>query len=119
MSVKPPVGLEAKGQRFWSDITKVYDLGPHELLMLEDCCREADLIDRLEQDLAAAELVVKGSMGQPVASPLVTEIRQHRSTLARLIAALKLPADDGGAAAERSSAARKAANARWGARRGA
>jgi hypothetical protein len=54
-------------------------------------------------------------MGQPVAAPLVTEIRQHRATLARLLGTLKLP-DESSTQEARSSAARKAAQARWGAR---
>jgi hypothetical protein len=41
------------------------------LRILVDACREADIVDRLEATLADAELMVKGSMGQLVASPLV------------------------------------------------
>jgi hypothetical protein len=123
-TAKPPTGLGDKAMAVWKATTADFDLRADELQVLEDCCREVDLIDRLEAALAGADLIVEGSMGQPVASPLVTEIRQHRATLARLFASLKLPADAGSESErqhERSSAARKAAQARWGtgARRGA
>lgn len=113
--VKPPAGLGSKARAVWTDLTETYEFRADELRVLEDSCREIDLIERLDEELKTADLVVKGSMGQPVSSPLVTEIRQHRATLARLFAALKIPAETDTPAA-RSSAARKAANARWGAR---
>jgi hypothetical protein len=112
-----PSNLGAKSRRVWDDITSQFDLRADELRVLEDCCREIDLIERLEQALQGSDLLVEGSMGQPVASPLVTEVRQHRGTLARLFASLKLPEDagtSGRSQEERSSAARKAAQARWG-----
>ncbi|MBP2341112.1 hypothetical protein JOF41_007366 [Saccharothrix coeruleofusca] len=124
MANSRPANLGAKARAVWDDITGSFDLRADERRVLEDCCREIDLIERLEAELRGADLVVQGSMGQPVSSPLVTEIRQHRSTLARLFAALKLPEDAGSAdqaAQDRSSSARKAAQARWGTgkRRGA
>jgi hypothetical protein len=56
-------------------------------------------------------------MGQEAASPLVTEIRLHRSTLAGLLKHLKLPDLDGQTVRQsgrNSVSARKAAMARWG-----
>jgi hypothetical protein len=52
-----------------------------------------------------------------VINPLISELRQHRSTLASLLRQLKLP-DESVSAEARSTAARAAANARW-SRRGA
>lgn len=115
----PPDGLGDRSRDLWRQIVNVYDLRPDELRILDDACREAQLIDRLERQLEDAPLMVKGSMGQWVASPLVSEVRQHRSTLAGLLKRLDLPDDDVSAdsPAERSTKARAAANARW--RRGA
>lgn len=48
-------------------------------------------MEPLEAELSDAPLMVKGSMGQLVASPLVSEIRQHRMVLASLLKSLKLP----------------------------
>lgn len=112
----PPDGL-GEAQSIWRSIVNVYDLRPDELRILEDACREAQLIDRLEREISSqyAPLIVKGSMGQPVANPLVSEIRQHRMALAGLFRKLELPDDNvsGESPAERSVKARAAANARW------
>lgn len=118
----PPEGIVGAGLSLWRQIVNVYDLRPDELRVLEDACGEAVLIDRLRRALDdGAPLIVKGSMGQQVASPLMTEIRQHRATLAQLLGRLHLPDDpnevSSDSPAERSVKARAAANARW--RRGA
>lgn len=114
---RQPAKLGPAGRRLWREVVERYELRPDEARLLTDACREADIIDRLEAALADASLVVKGSMGQLVASPLVSEVRQHRSVLARLLKALNLP--DTPAEAERrhnavSEQARAAARARWG-----
>lgn len=112
-SIKTPTGLGAKAKRVWTEITSSYELRVDELRILEDACREIDLVERLEAELKGAKLIVHGSQGQPVANPLVQELRQHRGVLTRLFGALKLPDEDSGAG-ERSTAARTAAMARWG-----
>lgn len=109
----PPAGLGAKARAVWTRITKDYELRPDERRLLEDACREVDLIERIEKALSKGDLLVQGSMGQQVTNPLVAEVRQHRTTLARLFNQLHLP-DDGdelspGAA---SAAARDLANRR-------
>ena len=73
MAPRTPTGLGVSGRDLWSEIAGTYDLRPDERRLLEDACREADLIDRLESEINDPdhEMVVKGSMGQPVSSPLV------------------------------------------------
>lgn len=112
-----PRGLADGGQSLWDSIVPAYELRPDEVRILIDACREADIIERLESELIDAELMVKGSMGQLVASPLVSEVRQHRATLAGLLGKLKIPDSPAGAARKRavvSQNAVKAARARWG-----
>lgn len=112
---KAPEKLGAKARALWADVTGKYDLRSDELRVLEDACREIDLVERIESELRDGDLVVRGSQGQPVASPLVQEVRQHRAVLARLLGSLKLPDDEGGAGeGSQSAAARSAAAARWG-----
>ncbi|MEU0847726.1 hypothetical protein ABZ387_07125 [Streptomyces flaveolus] len=110
----PPEGLGAKALVVWNEISGGYDLRVDELRVLEDACREIDLIERLEGELRGAELIVVGSMGQPVANPLVQELRQHRGVLARLLGWLKLPDEEEPAKNNASASARQAAMARWG-----
>jgi hypothetical protein len=111
--VTAPTKLGKNSRKLWNETTEKYDLRPDELRVLEDACRQMDLVDRLEDALVGASLIVEGSQRQPVANPLVTEIRQHRATLQRLLGALKLPDEDGRATKSRSESAREAANARW------
>lgn len=110
--------FDPKAQELWDGITGVYSLRPDELRILEESCRESELIDKLEHELDGAELTVRGSQGQPVANPLVQEIRQHRQVLRGLLGSLKLPDDDEARAPANPSAAGRALVAnRW--RRGA
>ena len=112
MSKHPtPADLGTSGARMWAEISSRWDLRPDELRILEDACGEADLIDELKAAAKDAPKLVKGSQGQLVINPLISELRQHRATLASLTAKLALP-DENGAEA-RSTAARKAAQARW------
>jgi hypothetical protein len=119
MKVRAPAGLAKDGSALWRKITAGYELRTDELRLLEEACRETDLIARMETALASASLMTTGSMGQPVIHPFVGELRQHRNTLRGLLAALKLPdesaGDNGG---ELSAKNRAAAQARW-SRRGA
>jgi len=110
-----PEALGPAGLKVWNSVTTDYQLRPDELRILEDACREATLIDRINQELQESPLIAKGSMGQPVASPLVQEIRQHRAVFAQLMARLKLADEDGETpgGGDRSAQARRAANARW------
>lgn len=98
----------------WKGITDKYSLRVDELYVLESACREIDLIDEMVERQKREDLIGVGSMGQPVAAPLIAELRQHRTTFANFMKQLKLPDEDGRAAEQVSEMARKAANARWG-----
>lgn len=111
----PPEGLSEAGRAMWTDITGTYDLRADELRVLKDACFEADVVDQIQASLGS--FTVEGSQGQTVASPLLSELRMHRSTLSSLLKQLRLP-DASDTPESRSSAARDAANARW-SRRGA
>ncbi len=116
-SIRRPRNLGDQGSALWEAIAGVYELRPDERRILADACREADIIERLEDELAVSELMVTGSMGQMVASPLVSEVRQHRATLKTLLAALKIPDSPAGEARKKtvvSEKARAAVRARWG-----
>lgn len=112
---RPPTGLSAKSRKLWNDTIAVYDLDEHEYPILEAACRELDLITLMEKDLKGAPLMVRGSMGQEVANPLLTEVRMHRKAYIDFIGKLDLPEGEGAgeAVSPRTAAAQKAANARW------
>lgn len=111
-----PRGLNKAGRELWNAIVAQWSLRADELQILEEACGEVDLIAKLNAELRkkTTELTVRGSQGQPVANPLIQEVRQHRMTMRALLAQLKLPDDPAGAGAGgRSAQARDAAGARW------
>lgn len=126
-----PRSLGTAGKKLWQDIASEYELRPDEYRVLEDACQQADLVDFIAAAQRKEPLLIEGSQGQMVLNPLVSELRQHRTTLSNLLTKLKLPdlsaagedtvggdGDPKPAANDRATKARDAANARW-SRRGA
>lgn len=89
---EPPEGLGVAGAALWTSITAEFELAAHEQRLLADAAKTADELDWLGQALAGAEVMTLGSMGQPVANPLLGEVRGHRRLLAGLLGDLHLPA---------------------------
>lgn len=114
MTTPNPAGLGSNARILWAATTEKFELRSDELRVLEDACREVDLIDRMEAEIAGSGLMITGSMGQDRIHPLVSEIRQHRAVLAGLLRALKLPDDGAGVMNQQ----RSAGQASW-AKRGA
>ncbi|MDT5258509.1 MAG: hypothetical protein QOD10_3589 [Mycobacterium sp.] len=114
---RTPSGLSQKAARFWRDVVTNYRLRPDELRVLEDACREVDLVDTLRKAMASSPLFMTGSMGQQVINPIIPELRQHRATLATLLRFLKIPDGESGLGHTRSTQARDAAMSRWQKRR--
>lgn len=115
---KTPAKLAAGGRSLWSAVVGEYELRADELRILEHAARTVDLIDNMAAELAKADLMVPGSMGQSRPHPLLTEIRGHRALLASLLKQLDLP-DDNVPALSGSQKAGGAARARWRAANGA
>jgi hypothetical protein len=117
--VKPatPAGLGKPGGAFWRSTTAKYALRVDELVVLEAASRTLDILARLDEALVSAPLMVRGGQGQERENPLLSESRQTRGVLARLVRQLALPDDAtraDAAAVARTSHARAAAHARWG-----
>jgi hypothetical protein len=121
-----PSNLGDEALKFWAAVTKSYRMRPDELRLLEDACREIDIIEMLEAEKRKTRFraTVKGSMGQQVINPVLQEVRQHRVALASLMKQLKLvdlgAGEEGeeGHGGDLETSARKAAIARWGGGRG-
>lgn len=99
----PPDGLDAAGVRLWRAVTDIWELTEVELVLLGEAARCADLCDALEARVVADGPMVTDSRGTR-ANPAAVEVRQQRITLARLLAALRVPLDevDPGGAVPRS-----------------
>ncbi|QUW18884.1 terminase [Agrococcus sp. Marseille-Q4369] len=110
MAPSAPRGLGTTGRKLWRETVKRYELRTDELEILRAACGEADIIKSIEEALVDADLTTTGSMGQIVAHPLLSEVRQHRVTLASLLGRLKLPDEMG---AGETNQQRGAAQSRW------
>jgi hypothetical protein len=92
-SVEPPIDLREPGLRLWKPITDQYDLDEHELVLLREATRTVDLCDELEQSVRRDGATIESPQGLK-AHPGAVELRQQRIALARLMAALRMPAGD-------------------------
>jgi DNA polymerase III psi subunit len=117
MAKEAPDGLAEAGELLWSQIAGVYELRPDELATLEDVCRLTDMVAALEAAWAedGRPLTTKGSMGQLVTHPLISEIRTHRMARNALWRQMKLPDV---VAVPEANQHRAAAQSRWSAAHG-
>jgi hypothetical protein len=117
---KPPAGIHRHGRQLWKQIAHAVAQDDLELTAVErrwllSACQLTDRVAELEEAIDGADMVVPGYNGQPVAHPLLTEIRQHHLLISQTLARLKLdvPEDAGAIGVAGVNKARGAANKRW------
>ena len=88
-----PDGLEANGRKLWRSVLAVYELAPHELLLLDRAARCADRLARIDGLIAKTTPIVVGSVGQARPSPLYRQALEADLMLCKLLAELHLPAE--------------------------
>ncbi|MGO9382177.1 MAG: hypothetical protein ACLP4W_08775 [Mycobacterium sp.] len=87
----PPKGTKVNGRKLWDEVLSRYELEQHELALLREMVRTVDLLDELAAIVAREGTMTEGSW-DPRPHPAVIEARQSKIALARLTAALRLPA---------------------------
>jgi P27 family predicted phage terminase small subunit len=91
---EPPKGLRGAGLTLWErtvdGVEDGWKLDAHDLVVLEQCCRWADTIDRLQRRVDREGVEVDGSKGQRVAHPLLREVRMTRALLAANIGKVEI-----------------------------
>jgi hypothetical protein len=90
-----PAGTRAAGGRLWASVLEEYELEEHELSLLREAVRTADLLDRLDEEIRRDGPMVTSPQGVK-AHPAAVEARQQKIALARILAALRLPAGEEG-----------------------
>ena len=112
-----PKGLDATGRALWRSVTAGlpdgWELDERELAVLALAARQADDVAALERALKRDGVTVKGSTGQPRVNPLVSELRQARLAVGRLLGQLSLPDEQAQPRTEAGRRGQKAAQARW------
>lgn len=90
-----PASAGAAGRRLWASVLEAYELDEHERALLVEAVRTVDLLADLDSAVRRDGALVDSAQGTR-AHPAAVEARQQRVTLARLLAALRLPAGDVG-----------------------
>lgn len=115
-----PDGLGDAGRALWAaiigDLTDDWRLDSRELHLLMRACRVEDELVALEKVIDRDGETTKGSRGQIVVHPALSEARQLRLVQLRLLSALEMenPASAGARATPASKRAKRAAGSRWG-----
>jgi hypothetical protein len=71
-----------------------WELDEREEAILRLAARQADDLARLEKAISRDGAMALGSAGQPVVNPAITEARQARLAIGRLLGTLHLPDAD-------------------------
>lgn len=88
---KAPKGTGPSGKKLWTAVLEKWVLDAHEMQLLVESCRTVDALDDLQTAVDADGVIVEDRFGAERAHPALVEARQLRVTLARLLAALRLP----------------------------
>lgn len=112
-----PRGLKPRGRALYRSVERGlpagWELDEREREILVLAARQADDLAALEAALKRDGMVVRGSARQPRLNPAVSELRQGRLALGRLLGQLDLPDADEQPQNEASRRARHAATSRW------
>jgi hypothetical protein len=118
---KPPKGLGAAGRQLWREVARAVAVDDLELTVQErrwllSACRLTDRLEWIEAAMDTEPAVTVGYNKQPVANPLLTEIRQFHALISLTLRRIRLdaPEDAGGVLGVVGvNKARGAANRRW------
>ena len=121
-TITAPRGLGKRGRAFWRKVSLEVEFTDPEGELLLEVCRCLDTLDSLNASVSDLGPMVQGSAGQMVVNPAVSEARQQRLVLHRLLSALNIPEDEvmfsvPMVQSAKTDAARKAANVKWNRRR--
>jgi hypothetical protein len=74
---RPPNGLQAGGQAFWTAIVDKLELVDYELVILKEACRTIDLLDSLQAAIDRDGLLQAGARAR--GHPAAPELRHNAS----------------------------------------
>lgn len=104
---KYPQELDKVGRKLWKSLHEKMEFEPWEALAVQELCRTADRMQRIDDDHAALgrPSTTVNSKGDEVTHPLIVEARMTGAAYAKLLAGLRLP-DEMDVRAQRRGGAR-------------
>ncbi len=95
MKIPPvPTGTGPAGRHLWRAVLTDYELVEHEVTLLRQAVRTVDLCDDLQRVVDAEGVMATNRLGDAKTHPAISELRQQRLALARLVVALRVPLGD-------------------------
>ena len=91
---KAPAGAGPAGRRLWRAVLTDFELAEHEMSLLRQAARAADLCEELQRVVDDEGPLATTRLGETKAHPALVELRQQRIVLARLVVALRVPLGD-------------------------
>ena len=91
---RAPEGARTAGKRLWRAVLSDFELAEHEMALLRQAVRVADLCDDLQRVMEVEGPMLRLDGQPPRTHPAVIELRQQRIVLARLVVALRVPLGD-------------------------
>jgi hypothetical protein len=95
VAARAPAGLASRGRRLWREMHEVAEFNPAETVLLEEACRIADRLDRLDAALSGREFlrVEQDDDGDYVVrvDGALAAASRDANVLKQLVAALRLP----------------------------
>jgi hypothetical protein len=105
---------QTPGEALKDAVLGLYVLDPGERALMDRIAALVDIVARLEERIAAEDVITTGSKGQDVAHPLLVVHRSHAKVLAGLLDQLALPRlESEQGQPSPAGRARRAALARW------
>lgn len=112
---RSPAGLAVKGRRLWRELCELHEFEPAERVLLEEACRIADRLDRLDALLVGSadawlrfQVSEDGAEVRVVVNGALSEARQQANVLKQIVAALRLPDEASGKRPQQRGGARGA-----------
>jgi hypothetical protein len=91
---KAPADAGPAGRRLWRAVLTDFELAEHEMSLLRQAARAADLCEQLQKIVDEQGPLATNRLGDEKPHPALVELRQQRLVLARLIVALRVPLGD-------------------------
>lgn len=99
---EPPAEISHKAVELWFEVVERWSLSPTELVILVQAVETMTLLELISSAWVAEgrPMTTQGSMGQLVAHPALSEMRQQRALLRQLVSKLSL--EDEGSTSKRT-----------------